>query len=193
MMSAAVAIVFAYHFDLSLWLSLLVLAVWSFSIALSRIYLGAHYVQDIVAGWIVGVIYGVILTQLFPLLRVSPFLPSLLIVAIFSLHPVDRSNSLHFHISEGTLDTSISLLGVVVAAIVAEWTIPKATCASLSPSLFLRFIIGLPIQAVRTIIQSFSIIKSICPTLMTTNSQPRFCTLEPSVSSRQWRILSFVI
>jgi undecaprenyl-diphosphatase len=61
------------------WVALLVFA-WAILVGYSRIALALHYVSDVVAGWLIGLIGGLVAIELFPLFvkLVGEYFPSLL-------------------------------------------------------------------------------------------------------------------
>lgn len=133
MMGAAVSIFVAHYFlhNYGHWQSPMLtflwgifVLVWTTSIALSRVYLGAHTFQDIVAGSLLGSVYGVAMVYFTENVNIAtsdspiyPFLVTFAIILCFlGYHPIDRSSATNFHLSEGTADYSMSLLGVAAGA-----------------------------------------------------------------------------
>lgn len=101
--------------------------VWTVCIAVSRVYLGFHYFQDILVGWLVGLVVGT-LTELFAqyswvtigsrytqncgyikwLFNCSRSWPLVVGINVFLFfwmyfHPYDRSSLLNFYLSEGII------------------------------------------------------------------------------------------
>jgi membrane-associated phospholipid phosphatase len=51
-----------------------ILAIWTLLVSLARVALGVHYLVDVVAGWILGLIIAISMLQLYPLfVRLLPF------------------------------------------------------------------------------------------------------------------------
>jgi hypothetical protein len=161
MMGAAVGTYIAHYFlthighanniFLIVWWFIFVF-LWSISISLSRVYLGAHSFQDIAGGWLIGMIYGQLWTVVgdfidsnLPDSYFTYFIISVSVVwIIFVFHPVDKSSWIRFHLSEGCFDNSASLLGVALTGIVWPPFIPgDSMCIGVSWNLLFRWVIGL--------------------------------------------------
>jgi len=129
--------------------------IWSGLISISRVYLGAHAIPDVVAGLFLGVLLGSLSFFTSELIQVSGNFFSMIfglsiVVLVMLYHPVDRSNALNFHLSEGTFDYTPTLLGVAFGSISARYFSPNPSwmCSNgFSLNLLFRYLIGVPISA----------------------------------------------
>jgi len=142
---------------------------WTFSISLSRVYMGAHTFQDIVLGGIIGSIYGLLLSLVLEILHDSIVQGSyavLIISTIFSVilihfHPIDKSSRLNFYLSEGTFDYTSPLVGLALGAIISrswEKFVGQQCIATWNTDLLLRYLIGAPVC-----IASYILIRRLLP------------------------------
>jgi len=128
---------------------------WSFSIALSRVYLGAHSLPDIISGLILGFLTGFVIYLISEYIRIyGNFITMIIGLSVIVLamlyHPVNRSTPLFFHLSEGTFDYTPVLLGVAFGSISARYFSPNPAWMCLpgfSIKLLLRYVVFVPFCA----------------------------------------------
>jgi len=180
LLASSVSIVVAYHqidrYEQYNWTVLLgwilFISVWTCSISLSRVYMGAHSYQDIVFGVIVGTIFGTILAFLLnrlheSLVQGSSFIDQCSVLFSFILlhgHPINKSTRLNFYLSEGTFDYTSPLVGLTLGGILSRsWYSPvsQQCIPTWNLDLFLRYIIGVPAS-----IGSYILIRKLLPYLI---------------------------
>jgi len=131
--------------------------VYTLGISLSRVYMGAHYFQDIVIGGVIGMAFGLILSISLELLHEPLVTGSYWVILCFlglllvmlHAHPTDKSSRLNFHLSEGTFDYSPALLGMALGGVLSRtWYIPvqEQCIPSWNFSLLIRYVIGTPVS-----------------------------------------------
>jgi len=139
----------------SLIITALMILTWVMIISFSRIYLGAHSLQDVVGGWLLGFISGIIIGPLsdlavygIPENSILFYIMFLSACIIFHYHPINRSSKLKFHFSEGTSDQSAPSIGCVAGGylIIFLGALSKERKAPNIQCLLLRYAIGLPIS-----------------------------------------------
>lgn len=140
-------------------LSVCLACILSFCISLSRIYLGAHTLQDVIAGIAIGFIISLFycpLTDYFEKIltkgRVEvQIMIFLLCIVLILLHPVEvfiknRTSKFHISISQNGYITSSGLIGVGMGTGVGSWIFPDSynTIVPLKNilNIFQRYIIG---------------------------------------------------
>lgn len=158
-----------------IWIPLVIF--WTLSVSWSRLYLGAHTPQDVVAGWILGAVLGSVYCLFYRRIerdlmagnRETAFLLFAFAVLLVYLHPMEVffNSSLSkwsIVISQSGYLTSCDLAGVIAGASIGLISIfPETVPISLSQNLFkgiLRFTIG-PLICAIVYFSSKKILRSI--------------------------------
>jgi len=164
LLSSSVSLFTALHFlsnydhhksKLLLVVWIFVVLLWTVSISISRVYMGAHTFQDIVFGGTVGLFFGVLLSVALEtfhetLIIGSPiisFLSLATVLLVLHAHPINKSTRLNFHLSEGTFDYTSPLLGLTLGGIICRnWfkSVELMCISTLNYELLFRFMIGTP-------------------------------------------------
>jgi len=135
-------------------LSGLIVIIWGIMVSFSRIYFGAHYLQDIVGGWIFGIICGILGGPISYLIfdkiygnTANFLLLFFLVVFIFHKHPMNRKSKKDFHYSECTADSTAPSIGCFAGALLVIYLTTFPPPATNLKNLFLRYLAGMPIAA----------------------------------------------
>jgi len=152
---------------------------WTTSISLSRVYMGAHTFQDIVLGGIVGTIFGLTLSIILEILHdllvaqssSVVILSALFAIIIIHCHPINKDNRLNFYLSEGTFDYTSPLVGLTLGSILSRshYLFVYNQCINgWNSKLLVRFGVGLPIS-----ISCYILVRKLLPKIL----EPIFRTL----------------
>lgn len=113
-------------------------AIWTLSVSLSRVYLGAHSFQDIFIGWIMGILISISYSTIYPYLEMQlmnsnrqfAFFLILLSIFLVYIHPIEisiNSNLAKWNVavSQSGYLTSSSLAGVIAGLALGVINMPK--------------------------------------------------------------------